>query len=168
VQVSNNVRFSSRQFVLAWAVLAAWQILGGDGRALADYMSITCLSRGNDLPAASLLGSRSWENEGNGKAIASDSRRGDRSTEAWYGKGTRDSISFAKLHSIAWQMGGSDDGVGSSSGPVSVNNPTNQYAGGVSYFDLLGTEVVGLLLPPSSRTRPFSLTSFLFRPPRAS
>jgi hypothetical protein len=166
VQVS-DMRFSSRQFVLASALLAAWQVLGGGSRAVADYVSVACLSRGDEVPSAAALASRSWEHESAGRSGSSAVRDETLSPDGLKSERTQNPSPFARLLAIAWQMGvcGSTS---TSSGSSFVTGPTSQDAGGVTHVDLFLTEVSGLLPPQGDAARPFSLTSFLFRPPRAS
>jgi len=161
------VCLSTRQLVFASALLAAWQMLGGGSRALADYVSATCLSRGSDVPFTSAFAPGSWEREYAGGAGSSDARKENQTPEPSDQERPDGSFTFAKLFQTAWQMG-SDGGAGSSSGSSSVNGPTSQYAGGESHLDLLLMEVLGLLPLQTDASHPFSLTSFLFRPPRAS
>jgi len=163
--VSNNVRLSTRQLVFASALLAAWQMLGGGSQALADYVSATYLSRGSDVLFTSAFAPGSWEHECVGGVGSSDARNEKQSPEPSDRERPDGFVPFAGLFQTAWQMG-SDGGTSSSSGSSSVSGPSSQYIGGMARFDFLLIEVEGLVPPQTGDTHPFSLASFLFRPPR--
>jgi hypothetical protein len=161
--VPDTVRFSIRQFVIASAVLASWQILGGGNPALADYMSATCLSRGSEVPSAFLFGSGGWEHECAGGAGSSDAYKKEKQSRDR--ERTNALAPFIGLFQISWHFGGAGNTC-SSSGSSSVNGPSGAQVGMFSHVELSGNDAVSLLPPETEITHSFSVTSRLFRPPR--
>lgn len=156
------MRFSTRQFVLALALSAVWQMLGGADQALADYVPTPSLVEGSEVPT-SLLGPENWEAQVGAGAV--DNRKGDQLSEEDRERSDYPSP-LARLLASAWHMG-SDSGTTSSSGPSLVNGPTNQCVGPFAPFELVQSEIVGILSFENNASSPFSVSSRLFRPPRA-
>jgi hypothetical protein len=160
------MRSSTRQLVLASALLAAWQLPGGGSRALADYLSAPCLSLGKDAPSPP-FGSGSWEHKGDDGAGSSAGRNENHSPDGSEPERTPGSSVFARLFPNAWQVG-SGGSTGASSGPSSHSGPPNQYVSGVARIDSPRVEAGALLPPQRDDQPPSSLSSFLFRPPRTT
>jgi hypothetical protein len=164
-----NVQISNRQLVLTSAVLAAGFALVGPNMARAGYVSADCLTRSHQaFFAPPSLAVEAWRLESDGGAAAClDERRTEDRVAKELDRDALDHLArFAKVFHTAWHFS-FDSGPGSSSGASSVNGPSSQPAGGLSPFALILIEVVGLLPPQKGVAHPFSVASFLFRPPRA-
>lgn len=146
-----------RQFVLTSVAIAAAMILGG-ASARAGYVSVPAMAEhegGNSLAQTpvSALG----ENEtttSQPRPDADDSR-----VPSDPGFPTR------KLPQVAWDFGHNNGaGTSSSSGPSS--GPSASAAGDLPRPQVPPLELSSLLPPQKGDAHPFSVASFLFRPPR--
>jgi hypothetical protein len=161
----HDVYSLTRQLVLASALLAAWFILGGGNAARAGYVSTSSLNDPEGLSAdpsslAAALGERAGGMAGSSKPADSPyPNELDRESPE------RDSPLAKRFHT-AWHFG-SPSGAGDSTGSSSVNGPSSQSVGNVSRLEFPQIEIVGLLPPQKGVVHPFSVASFLFRPPRA-
>jgi hypothetical protein len=169
VQVFADVRLSSRQLVLTLALPAAWFLLGSASAARAGYVSVDRLSRSHEgLFTCPSLAAGAWGSECEGGAAGSNKQRTEEQDQKKLDRDHPERLDrFVKLFHTAWHFG-FDSGTGSSTGTSSVNGPTSQPAGGLSPFALILIEAVGLLPPQRGVAHPFSVASFLFRPPRAA
>ena len=160
------MRFSIRQFVLASAVLAAWQVLGGGDRALADYVSAVSLNRGSEIPTALAFDTGHWESDCASGASASDVHKEKPCPEPSDREQTGGPLSFVGLFQTSWHFGGAGD-AGGSTGSSSVNGPSTQQVGTITRFEFAAIDVVGSVEPDDWLIPSPSITSRLFRPPRA-
>jgi hypothetical protein len=155
----------TRQFVLLSALLAAWCIQGGAARA--GYVSITeqtsfeghAVNFSNFAPMDT--------DEIAGSTALEDTERNDDRTTRDSERLPHKSLPWGKKPPFAWHFdhGGN---MGSTSSSPSGSAPSSQPAGGTSRLEVPAITVVALLPPQTGESHPFSVTSFLFRPPRAA
>ena len=156
----------TRQFVLLSALLAAWCIQGGAVRA--GYVSMaerTRLDGGSDNFSCFAVATDADEMAGS-VAVADSERRGERAE--------RDSerlphlpLPWANKLPFAYHFGHGGNSGGTTSSP-SGSAPSSQPAGGTSRPEVPPLAVIALLPPQTGDSHPFSVASFLFRPPRAA
>jgi hypothetical protein len=158
------VRFSSRQFVLASALLAAWLTPGGNGRAGADYVSTLSL-RGSHSPV-SALGRGFWEEDCTSGAASSGTSEEKLSLEPMGRERDSSPVPFLSLFRTCWHFEGPGD-ADTSTGSNSTNHPPGQQTAALVRLELLGLTALGSVLPDDSVLLLPSVTSRLFRPPRA-
>lgn len=152
-----------RQSVLLSALLAAWCIQGGAARAgyvsvaeLGDQDNANCLSPWNASPFA--------ERDASAAVADTDAlRRSDAETPH---APTPPLAPFGKLPDDACTFG-HGSGAGSSSTAGSGPSPSNTPLGDLTRPQVPPVELASLLPPPTGDASPFSVASFLFRPPRA-
>ena len=155
-----------RQFVLASAAIAAAMILGG-AQARAGYVSVADLagSGGVDAwgqPSASLLAKHETSTSTTGAGDAACPRPYSDDPHA----PALPSSPFLKLPPAACNFGNSGAGSPSSSAPGS--GPSSPPAGDLPRPQVPPLQPISFLPPQSGDAHPFSVASFLFRPPRAA
>lgn len=157
--------FTRRQFVLASTLIAAAMILGC-AQARAGYVAVPSLAdQGN---GCSLAQTPLAESE------ASATMAGDSSTSSQPTSGEQSqqvpleppSPSRRLLHLVCDFGHGSGAGNSSSSGPS--NGPSGSPVSDLQRPQLPQLELSSLLPPQKESAHPFSVASFLFRPPRAA
>ena len=156
----------TRQFVLLSALLAAWCIQGGAARA--GYVSMAermRLDGGCDNFSSFAVATDADEMAGS-VAVADSERRGERA-ERDSERPPHAPLPWGKPLPLAWHFGHGGNSGSTSSSP-SGSAPSSQPAGGTSRPEVPPLELASLLPPPKGETHPFSVASFLFRPPRAA
>lgn len=156
-----------RQFVSALAVIVAAMIFGGT-QARAGYVSVPALADhegGNSLVhlPASPLGEFDSSISMGGSAASSPSRPDTDIPQVPFGP----VAPARKLPPVAWNFG-HHSGTGTSSNSGSGNGPSPSTAGDLPRPQVPPLELSSLLPPQTGEEHPFSVASFLFRPPRAA
>lgn len=153
----------TRQFGLASAVLAAWLLLGG-GSVRAGYVAAGGWhdpDRGvvDTLTLAAVL------KDHESQAAPSAECTNPPCPEETNRESADHALALAKLLHTAWHFSDSG-GAGGMAGSSSITGPSSQPVGDVPNADVPPLMVVSLLPPQSGDAQPFSVASFLFRPPR--
>lgn len=159
------VQVFHRQFVLASAMIAAAVILGG-APARAEYLAFPLTVETDGVstlahPLASLLDEPEASGDMAGAGAAPEPQPDAQNLHT-----------PAELVSLLWKLPqtacdfGSAGGAGTSSS--SSSGPFTSPADDVSRPQVPPLELGCLLPPPTSAIHPFSVASFLFRPPRAA
>jgi hypothetical protein len=155
----------TRQCVLLSALLAAWSIQGGAARA--GFVSVAALDNKDN---ADLLtpGMASPFAERDASATATDAEPdAPRCRDANQPHAPATPFApFGKLPDDVCTFG-HGSGAGSSSSSGSGNAPSSPPLGDLTRPQVPPLELCSLLPPPTGDASPFSVASFLFRPPRA-
>ena len=153
--------------MLASAVIAAAMMFGG-AQARAGYVSVPAMAGTDGVsalsqPAGSLLTEHEASAGMGGAAAASLPRPDTDDTPA-----PKESVPpFPKLTQVAHNFG-QGSGAGSSSSSSSSTGPSTAPAGDLPRPQVPPLELASLLPPEKGDAHPFSVASFLFRPPRAA
>jgi hypothetical protein len=160
------VGVTPRQFVLASAMIAV-AMLFGSAQARAGYLSIPEVAEHdgrNSLapsPLSPLADFESTTSMG-GSSVATQSRSDTDSPHA-----PTEPIPPSRKLPFAAHNFGPGSGAGSSSNSSSSNGPSSSLVGALPGVQMPLLERAGFLPPQPGDSFPFSVASFLFRPPRA-
>lgn len=153
-----------RQFVFASALIAAAMILGG-ASARAGYVSVPAVAEyegGSSLVQSQLVEFEASSGMGDSTTATQPHRDADGS------KAPSGPVSpLTKLLHPACNFGHST-GAGSSSTSAPGTGPSTSPAGDLPRQQVPPLELSSLLPPQTGDAHPFSVVSFLFRPPRAA
>jgi hypothetical protein len=162
-----SVTVLSRQFVLASGLIAA-AILFGSSRARAGYVSVPGVAEHDAggslaLSPVSPLSDLDASARMSGSSTASQSRPDTDCSDA-----PSHPVPPSRKLPYSPNNFAHGTGAGSSSGSNSGNGPTTSLVSDLPRPQVPPLELASLLPPQAGDAQPFSMSSFLFRPPRIS